>query len=530
MSKEEVGESRTGGGALEQAPPPNSNLTAEAGRGGLAVACAKLYFLVVGLLQQILLTRALGTANYGALSTALSLSAIVYNPVVTTSIQGTSRTVARATDAERPSAIRKALSIHLAVAIPLSVGFFVLAGPLARRVNAPHLSTALQILSGVLLFYGLYAPLVGILNGQRRFVWQAGLDMLYATLRTVGMVGLAYYFTRHFGRGVEGAAIGFVSVAATIVLVALPLAGIGRAGRSALSVREYLLFIGPVFIGQVLLNLLQQSDLTLLRYFAAEAAKTQGLPLTSADPLVGAYRATQLFCFLPYQLLLSVTFVLFPLLARAHRDQNQKDVALFVRTGVRLALVIAGALVAVISGLSGGLLRLVFPADVARQGTASMQLLALGFGAFAVLGILTTVLTSLKRERASAAITGVAVVLVTALGSLFLRNQPFGSDLLIRTASATSVGLVLATVVAAIVVQRTAGAVVAPLTLIRVGVGLGVTVTLGRLWSPASHVGTLVASCALVGLYFAVLIVLREVGRKDLDQVLTVAGRKRNAT
>ena len=97
----------------------------------------------------------------------------------------------------------------------------------------------------------------------------------------------------------------------------------------------------------MLLNLLFQADQLLLRRFSADAALRAGLELTAADPLVGAYRATQLFCFLPYQLVISVSIVLFPMLARAHRDADGVALARYVRQGVRLALIGAGLIVSV---------------------------------------------------------------------------------------------------------------------------------------------------------------------------------------
>ena len=512
------------GGPPRPSPPEGS--AGAAGRGGLAVAFAKVYFLLTGLLQQILLTRVLGTAGYGALSTVLSFASIAYNPVVTTSIQGVSRAVAGARDDERQATIRKTLAIHAALAIPVAVGFFVFAGFAMRTANAPHLVVPLRILSLVLLFYGLYAPLVGVLNGQRRFVWQAALDVLYATLRTIIMVGGAYLFARIYHRGVEGATVGFSTVSAIIVLFALVVAGTGKKGPAQVTLGGHLSYVAPLMLGQVLLNLLQQADLTLLRYFAGAAAARQGMPLQGADPLVGAYRATQLFCFLPYQLLLSITFVLFPLLARAHRDGNQEQVATFVRTGVRLAVVIAGAIVAVTSGLSGPLLRMVFPGDVEVLATRSMHLLTLGFGAFALFGIFTTVLTSLKRERASAAITGLAFALVIALGSVWMADQPLGSDLLYRTAVATTVGLVLATLVAAWAVRRTAKAVLAPTTLLRTCVALAVAVTVGRYWSPQGMFVTVLAAILVGGVYVAVLVASRELRVSDLQQLRAVIPRR----
>jgi len=499
-----------------------ANVASTAGRGGIAVAIAKMYFMVIGLVQQVLLTRVLGTGGYGALSTALSVSAVVYNPVVQSSIQGVSRTVARADDAERPQLTRRVLTLHAGFALPIALLFGLLAGPIVRWVHAPHLVTPVRILAAVLFFYGLYAPLVGVLNGQRRFVGQAGFDIAFATLRTALMLVGAFALSRASNQGVVGASAGFVLATVLIFVAALLLAGTGRSGFADLPVRRYLAFIGPVFMGQILLNLLQQADLTVLRYFAASAALRAALAPQAADPLVGAYRATQLFCFLPYQLLLSITFVLFPLLARAHRDGDMANVRLFVMTGVRLALIVAGVMVSVISGLAGPLLRLVFPAEVAIYATEAMQLLALGFGAFAIFGILTTVLTSLKAERASASITGVAFALVAILGVMLLRNRDFGPRLLWSTAVATTIGLVIATGGAGALVRRLAGGV-APLgTIVRVCSSAAATIALGRLWSPPSRIMTLVAAAALVMVNLLLLLIMRELTRRDLAHLLSV--------
>lgn len=488
-----------------------------------------MYFMVIGLAQQVLLTRYLGTAGYGALSTALSISAVVYNPIVTTSIQGVSRTVARADEQERPSATRRVLTMHAKIALPLALVFGVLAGPIVRLVHSPHLVTPVRILAAVLLFYGLYAPLIGVMNGRRRFVWQASFDMVFATIRTVLMVGGAIVLAKVADRGVVGAAGGFALAAAVIFLAALLLTGTGSSGQGGPTWRAYLAFVGPVFAGQILLNLLQQADLTVLRYFAAKAAIRGALSPMAADPLVGAYRATQLFCFLPYQLLLSITFVLFPLLSRAHRDQNLADVKLFVMTGVRLAVIIAGLMVSVISGLSGPLLRLVFPQDVAAYATDAMQVLAIGFGAFAIFGILTTVLVSLKAEKASAVITGVAFALVAVQGAAMLEGQSFGAHLLMRTAIATSVGLILATLSAGSYVHRIAGGVVATKTLVRVIAVAGVTTIVGRLWTPTGKLVSILAAAGLVAMYLGLLTATRELTGRDLGYVRALFGKRRHA-
>jgi stage V sporulation protein B len=497
-----------------------------AGRGGLAVSIAKAYFIFVGLVQNILLPRVLGASGYGGLSRVLSFTSIAYNSVVTTSIQGASRTVARAGPHERPFVIRKVLKFHALAAPAIGLLMWGIAPLVGRALNATHLIPALRIMSGVFFFYSLYAPLVGVLNGQQRFVWQAGLDICFATLRTAALVVGAWWLKNTSGQGIEGAVVGFVSVTAIITLVAAPIAGLGKSGSSMPSARLYVGFILPLLAGQVLLNSLLQLDITLLGRFASDAAHEAHVPIQQADALVGSYRATQNFSFLPYQLLLSITFILFPLLAQAHREGKSSDVALYVSSGIRLALIIAGALISVTAGIPGALLRLIYRPEIADPAVRSMSLLTLGFGAFAILGILTTILTSLQRERAGAVITGLAVALVVVLAVLTVRGQPFGVDLLWRMAIATCTGLVLATVAAGMLVYRAAGALVSPLSAVRVVTSLSASIFAGRLLAPRGAMTTLGSAVVLVCIYFVLLVALRELNRSDLQHVAIVLKRR----
>jgi len=502
-------------------------VTRTAGRGGLAVAFAKVYFIVIGLVQQVILPRVLGLDGYGAWSTVQSVASIAYNPVTSTSIQGVSRAVAHSSDAQQPQAIRNTLKIHAALALPLAVIFFALSETIASVAKAPHVLTALRIVSALMLLYGLYTPLIGVVNGQKRFLYQAGLDILSATLRTIGLVAAGYFFATRYARGIEGAAIGVVTALTLTLVIAVAVVGTGRAGAGGPTVKQQLLFIAPLFLGQAVLNLLFQADSLLLRRFSGEAALASGLSVTAADPLVGAYRATQLFSFLPYQLLIAVTFILFPMLATAYRDGDADAVARYVRTGMRLAIVLAGLMVSVTCGLAGPLLALFFGAQAALLGTRAMQLLTLGFGAFAILGVLTTVLNSIKQERQSAAITTLAFGLVVVLGFARVRGTSFGEELLWRMATATSTGLLLATALAAYSVKRFAGAVVAPSSVGRALVACAAAIALGRVLPAPGKIMTLAYAMLLAVTYVVLLIVLRELGRADVEMIKAVVSRRK---
>jgi stage V sporulation protein B len=478
-----------------------------------------------GLVQQVLLPRVLGLDGYGALSSVLSAASITYNPIVTTSIQGVSRAVAQSAGAEQDAAVRRTFVIHAGLAVVAAASFFVAAPSIAGFMRAPHIVAPLHLVSFVLLLYGLYAPLIGALNGRRRFVAQATFDVVFGTLRTIALVVGGLLAPR--GQGVVGAVGGFVAVAAFIAVAAIMVVGTGRRGSGGPTALAHVRFVLPLLFGQIVLNLLLQADLTLLRRFAGDAARASSLPALAADPLVGAYRATQLYSFLPYQLLISVTFVLFPLLATAYKAGDREAVARYVRAGVRIAMLVAGLLVSVTSGLSAQLLRLVYSSEAAELGARAMQTLTLGFGAFAILGVLTAVLSSIGRERQGATVVAIAFALVVALCSTLARGAPFGEEILRRTALSTSIGLVLAAGCAMVLVKRAAGTVVAPVTAVRVALSLTFAIFFARQLPEASKVVTVVESLAVGAVYVVSLALTRELGSADVAAIRSIAQRRR---
>jgi stage V sporulation protein B len=501
-----------------------------AGRGGLAVAGAKVWFILVGLVQQTLLPRLIGMDGYGAFATAQSIANIPNNLVTTSSIQGVSKAVAGAGPGLEDQAQRRVLVIHAALA-PLLPGIFWAIAPFAAEFeHAPHLERPLRIFALVLLVYGLYTPLVGVLNGRRQFLKQASLDITFATLRTIGMLGAAWWLGHRLD-GPTGAAIGLAVAAAAILPFAWAMAGLGRSGEGGPTVTAHLLVLLPIAAGQFFLNLLMQADTWLLRRFAHESGESLGLMgealRTGADRLVGAYRAAQLFAFLPYQLLLSITFILFPMLARAHARREDDAVATYVRTGFRLAVVLMGLMVSCTSGLAYQLLRFAYPAEAAKLGSDALRLLALGQGTFALFGIEMTVLVSLSRELSSAILTCIASALVAALCWWLVPSAPFGASLLIRTATATSIALSSAAIAGAFLVYRAARSFAPAKTLVRTALAMAVAIGLGSRLPWMGRPFVIVEVLVVVAAYLAVAIASGELTRADTAMVSAVLRRKR---
>ncbi len=517
-------EARRPGSPEETAPAEDAgpDVARAAGRGGLAIGFAKLYFILIGFVQQVLLTRVLGGSGYGAYSTAMAYANIADNVVITSSIQGVSRTVAAAQPDEQPGAQRRVLLVHAALAVPIGALFFFLAPLIATALGAGHVATHVRVAAIIVFSYCLYTPFIGALNGRRRFVAQASLDVVYATLRTALLLGGGLLFAAR-GEAPLGAVAGFAAAAACIVPVAALVAGLGRRRPGAPSLRAYLSFVTPLALGQLFLNVLLLSDLPLVRRFAAEVDPTA---IAAGDLTAGIYKGAQLFALLPYQLLLSVTFVLFPLLAKADSEADREAVRTYVRAGVRLSLLIAGAMVAVIVGLGPRLLALALAPEIAAPGGRTLRVLALGEGAFALYGISTAILSSLRRERWTMMLNLGASVLMAGAMFVIVPGAALGAPLAERAALAMCLSLGLAAILAALLVFRVTGAFAPLSTFLRVSVALGVTAAAGVFAPVSGKVAALGLAVALGVLYALVLFVTRELGREDLALVRRIMGRR----
>lgn len=521
-----------------------------AGRGGLVMLVANVYFILTGLVQQALLPLAIGVADYGALARVSAVSNVFNNVIVSSSIQGVSRVTAAAGVFER-EALRATLRAHLAIAF-IATGLLVAAAPVvAHFQRAPEVLVPLVVMGGVLAIYGVYAPVVGYINGRRMFTRQASLNIVAATLRTGGMLALGWLFAKRAGAigqaagtlpGLLGATVGACLAAFGVFLLAIRWTGTGKAWdgarpRGVPDLGPYLRIIVPVMLAQLFVNTLMQADIFMLGRYVSLSAARESLRLTPgnvlADPAraanewVAVYRACQLFAFLPYQLLFSVTQVLFPMLARAKQEEGDARVAELVGRGSRIGAIVCGLMVVVIVTMPGSLLRLAYNADIAREGAPALRLLVLGQAAFAMLGLTTTILVSLGRERQAMLLTAIALGLLVIACMVFIPTAAFGRPQIMAAATAATVALGVCLGFGVMSARKVAGAFVPLKTAVRVGVCITGATVLGLYLPPIGKLLTLVVAPAVALAYVVALILTGELGKSDLAIVLTIVRPKR---
>jgi len=503
----------------------------ETTRGAAIITLAKGWFLVTGFAQPLLLTRVLHTEGYGLYGVVLNVVSILNNVVVAGSIQAMSHAVTEG----GPSALRRGLLVHLGVGVTLAGGLVTLAGPIGAGVlHDARLPPLLRIGAVVVFNYSLYAALVGALNGQRRFRDQAALDMTFATLRTALVIGIAAV-----GFGVAGAVSGFALASTIILALALWLAraalrsgaraeDAGGDAPPALQVptasfgafaTRYGRFFAPVLVYQLALNLVLQSDLLVLKAILARRAVAAVAGGLAVNDLVGIYKAVQNFAFLPYQLLLAVTFVIFPVVSRATLEGDRETTARFVTGAVRFSLLALGAMLAVLTGLPRGVLRIAYrpPFD---EGAMALRILSLAQGCFALAVIATTILVAAGQTRAATLLMGAMLLMVTTGNVLGLSLGPAGIGALTATATGTLVGCALGLGLIGLWVRRSFGGFVGVATVLRVGASTAVAATVVSAIPWQGKVATLVLSGVAVAVYAVCIALSRELTGDELGRIV----------
>jgi stage V sporulation protein B len=498
-------------------------------RGALLIGAAKAWFLVVGLGQNLLLPWAIGQVAFGGYRRALVFVNVLNNVVVAASIQAVSRVVAEADPRDRPATLRRALALHGPIGLALSAAFAASVPLICAFQHAPHLAPTLYALALVPLVYGLYAPLVGALNGARAFGRQAALDATYSTLRTGLSALVGALFVRRViagGDGALGTALGFAFAA----LVILPIAGVVSplrgAGEARFDRRLYFAVLGGLVVMQLLQSLTLQVDLAALGRAATLAAVARGASELEArrvaDALSGLYAQAQAFGLVPYQLLTTASFVLFPSVAEARARGDDEAVRSGVERGGRATLVVAGAIASAIGGAPAALLRFAYGhgGELPIVSAAPMlRALAIAHACTALVALGASLLVAAGRARLAATLAGIAAALAIAAtfgashfaaGAGALPVAP-GAPLGVAVASGLALAMVLSLAVASATVRRAIGAYVAPLPFARVALAAGAAIAVGAFVpTPASRLLCALVPLVPLALYLAVVALLGE--------------------
>ena len=496
--------------------------TRTAGRGVVSITGAKFYFIVAGYAVQLFLPRLLGSPEaFGLYSSAMNVASILNNVLVAATLQSVSKHVSEDLTAAGAT-LRQGLLLQLAVGGSLALGLWALSPVLAADLlNDPLLAPLLAVAAIVVFTYAVYAALVGALNGQQRFTRQASLDATYTTLRTLLILGGATV-------SALGAMLGFAAATSGVLLVALFVVGTGRRGRM-IPWRRWFLFLAPLWLYQLCLSLALQIDLSVIKAVVATLARDAGMLATeaadTASRLTGFYRAAQTFAFVPYQVILSVALVLFPMVSRAVTIGDEEATRRYIAGAMRFSLMVLLAIAAPVSGAAAGVMRLAYP-DAYLAGSEALAVLALGTVCFALFAIGATIMSGAGRPAVPAMIALGSVVIVVVANLVFLRMAGLGKHTLVAAAAGTSAGMAASMIAIAVAVHMRFGTFVAPASALRIGAAGAAAWTVARALPSDSALQALLALIGGGVVFVLGLLITRELGPSDYQVIAKITRRR----
>ena len=298
-------------------------------------------------------------ADLGDFAIVNNFVSIINNTVVQGTIQGVSKLTAE--DDARAGAVQRAgLRLQAgAGAGARAAGCSSRRADRSRRSGRRRACTPyFRIAALIPLLYAMYAVFVGSANGLRRFRTQASFDVGFSTMKTILLLGCALVWS------VDGRVRRLRRRGGRCILVVASRVMRLPAGGEPFPIRRIASFMGAVVVYTALLNLALNSDLLLLRQFALSAP---GVDATAAAAVAGNYEALRTFALLPYQALLVVTFVIFPLVSRATFAADREATRAYVSQTMRYALILAGLMGIVLAARPSALFGTIYKPELRRR-------------------------------------------------------------------------------------------------------------------------------------------------------------------
>jgi len=524
-----------------------------AGRGFLFITFAKLWFMFTGAVISLGLPRLLGDpALYGDYDVVNRFVTILNMVMIAGTIQAVSKAVSER-DGVAGAVRRTALLAQMFVGAPVAMAVFFAADLIAGELfNDPALGVYLRVASLVTLFYSFYAVFVGLCNGTKRFFTQAALDVTFSTMKMTAIVALVLV-----GLGVTGAFSGFAGAALVVTFVAAFATRRITGSDAPVPLRRVLLFMLPVMLYTLLQNGLLQADSLLLKalkyeplveHFTAPFGRLRmallSAPLAAPLPtdaagldavvaafaqhgtstLTGVYGAAKNLATLPYQAIIAITFVVFPMISRATFEADRERTRAYIRQTFRYTLILLALAVVALVAASEEVIRVLFGADY-LFGDPALALLLVAIVAFALFHVANAIVTSAGRPGVAAVVSGATIALNLGLLWLFLRGSGLVASALVAAAAATLVSMFVGFALSGGWLWLRFRALAPPATVARVLL-LGGAVAWGARLLPLHGFVGLVAKAAVAAVAFGVgLLVTREFGAADLARLRRVFAR-----
>lgn len=515
----------------------DSSVVKNTGLGVMYITFAKLWFMMMGWALVFVLPRLFnwaaggdadaGKAMYGMYGLVFTGVSFVNNGIVTGTIQSVSKFTAE--DESTAASVRtQALKIMGVAGLTIASGYALLSGVISTHwfeTSDDSLARYMQLSAVIILAYACYSVFIGTLNGQRQFRSQALFDIVYTTSKTALIVGFVVA-----GFEVLGAVMGFVS-AAIFISFAAYLKTRNTPGTAPFDGKKFISFAWVIITYTFVLNLVMMVDIYILSGFVPRLAREAGFEGAAVQEVMkiqaGQYKAVQQLAFIPYQAVIAIAFVVFPLVSKVAKEAEIDVARRYISKALRFTLILIVGLASVFCGVADGAMDLVFP-DGYEMAAPALRILSVGIVAFGLLVISNTVLNAAGKKWYAITTVLVGLVCVLGLDTFFLSFAHAPDEQVLQlTATGTALGMFTSLAVSLFFVYRLFRASIPMYTLLRVVAASGTAIGIVQYVPGTGAVVTLARCIAVLIVYFGILAATREFTAEDMGQLKQIVKRRK---
>lgn len=413
----------------EQPGQKGKDTVKTAGRGFLVITVAKVWFLVTAAAVQLGLPIVFGSAElFGVFKIVTEAIGLANMVVLTATLQAVSKLVSEQPDRAN-AMIKLAIKLQLVVGVPVAAGYALFAPQIADSFNDPTLVNLLRLSSLIIFFYAFYGISIGYLNGVKEFVKQAMIDMSFATLKMAGILGLVA-----LGFGVTGAVSGFVGASAIVCVGAAVWVWLlmrrshdrqADETEHAGKLKRLAGYLALIMLYTFALNGLMRADLFMLKSVAADMpmqfAGAEDLFKIMSDKFAGFYGAVLNLARIPYQGVIAVTFVIFPLISASTFADDIETTRGYIRSTFRYCILLIAGVALLLAFNSDSLIAGLYSTDY-QAASMALAVLSVSIIFFALFYVATTMIIGAGHPVVAVVVMGFSLAVSAVLNYVFIRE------------------------------------------------------------------------------------------------------------